>query len=153
MNEVLFRVATSADVNAIAACRLTDPTAGPADPRMAAYFGGLHHPQQALLPRTGFVALDNESVIGYIAGHLTTRYECEGELQYLFVAPPYRQQGIAASLVRLLANWLVQQGSLKVCVNVNLDSPAAAPFYLSLGAVPLNKHWYVWKDISTVLKR
>ena len=35
-----FRIATEADVPAMAACRLQDPEAGPADSRMAAYFRG-----------------------------------------------------------------------------------------------------------------
>src|SRR4051794_37302695 len=72
-----FRTATSADVQAMAQCRLSDPAAGPADLRMAAYFDGQHHPQQARLPRVGYLALaaDNGAV-GYIAGHLTTRHAC-----------------------------------------------------------------------------
>ena len=43
---------------------LTDPAAGPADTRMAAYFKGQHHPQQALLPRVGYVALADDGVVG-----------------------------------------------------------------------------------------
>jgi hypothetical protein len=44
---------TEADVSEMAACRLRDPEASPADPRMAAYFTGQHHPQRALTLRTG----------------------------------------------------------------------------------------------------
>jgi hypothetical protein len=52
----------------------------PADPRMAAYLDGDHHPQQALGPRVAFVAIVSEKTVGYIAGHLTTRQGCGGEL-------------------------------------------------------------------------
>src|SRR5262245_20783404 len=90
-----FRIASITDVPAMAQCRLSDPAAGSADPRMSAYFEGQHHPQKALLPRTGFIALTDEVVIGYIAGHLTNRYSCLGELQYLFVAPAFRRKGVA----------------------------------------------------------
>ena len=45
---------------------------------MAAYFEGQHHPQQALLPRVGYVAWAGAAVDGYIAGHRTHRYDCEG---------------------------------------------------------------------------
>src|SRR5207244_472536 len=83
VDTVVFRIATAADVPTMATCRLTDPSAGPADSRMTAYFNGRHHPQLALMPRTGYVALADEVVIGYIAGHLTTRHGCAGELQYL----------------------------------------------------------------------
>jgi ribosomal protein S18 acetylase RimI-like enzyme len=146
-----FRPATAADVPAIAACRSSDPAAGPADWRMAAYFDGRHHPQQALRPRAGYVALANETVVGYIAGHQTRRYECEGEVQYLFVAPEFRRRGVATSLLRLMADWFATAGASKVCVCVDADSPAAIPFYQSSGAAPIKRLWYVWNDISTVL--
>jgi hypothetical protein len=55
IDSLRFRAATSADAAAMAQCRLADPAAGPADTRMAAYFDGHHHPQQALLPRTGYL--------------------------------------------------------------------------------------------------
>jgi GNAT superfamily N-acetyltransferase len=145
------REATTADVVAMADCRLTDPAAGTADPRMAAYFDGQHHPQQALLPRVGYVALAGNAVIGYIAGHRTTRHGCAGEVQYLFVAPAYRRRRIGAALLQRLARWFREQGAARVCVNVNPDSLAAQPFYTSQGASVLNKYWYVWEDIGVVL--
>src|SRR2546422_9589774 len=95
LTAVQYRQATTADVRGMAQCRLADPAAGVADPRMAAYLDGHHHPQQALPPRVAFVALVGTAVVGYIAGHLTRRYQCDGELQYLFVAPQYRRTGIA----------------------------------------------------------
>src|SRR5690242_10762779 len=98
---IQFRQATSADVPAMALCRRNDPTDGGAsDPRIAAYLDGQHHPQQASLPRAGYLALKDSAVVGYIAGHLTTRHGCSGELQYLFVAPAYRRQGVATALLR-----------------------------------------------------
>jgi GNAT superfamily N-acetyltransferase len=149
-DDIRFRVATSADVPAMSACRLTDPAAGPADSRMAEYFDGGHHPQDALAPRIGYVALVSDTVIGYIAGHLTTRHGCAAEVQYLFVAPEFRRRGVATSLLRLLAGWFADAGALKVCVCVDAESPAARPFYESAGAVPFKRFWYAWDDISAV---
>jgi hypothetical protein len=74
-----FPVATRTDVAAMGQRRLTDAAAGPADSRMAAYFNGQHHPQQALLPRVGYVALAGNTVVGYIAGHRTARHACASE--------------------------------------------------------------------------
>jgi len=148
---VLFRPAIVVDVAAMAACRLTDPAAGPADQRMAAYFDAQHHPQCALKPRTGYVAVAGDSVIGYVAGHLTTRHDCAGEVQYLFVAPSHRRQGIATRLLQLLAGWFQENAAARVCVCVDSDSPAAKPFYESLRASPLSprrKHWFVWENIG-----
>lgn len=150
---VQFREATSADVPAMAACRSTELSAGAADARMTAYFDGRHHPQHALLPRIGYVALVDATVIGYIAGHRTTRYGCAGEVQYLFVAPDYRRRGIAAALLRRLAGWFRAQRATKICVNVDADSPAARPFHSSQGASALNQYWAVWEDVAILLER
>ena len=151
IGDVRFRVATGADVPAMAQCRLVDPAGGPADERMSAYFAGQHHPHQALLPRIGYIALAADSVAGYVAGHLTTRHACAGEVQYLFVASAYRRRGIGTALLRLLADWFQKQAAAKVCVCVNPDSPAAEPFYRSLGASPFRRYWYAWDDIGVLV--
>jgi GNAT superfamily N-acetyltransferase len=153
--DLLFRIATSIDVPKMAECRLRDPAAGPADPRMAAYLNGWHHPQQALPPRTGFVAESQDRVVGYIAGHLSTRHQCQAEVQYLFVDPQLRRLGIASDLLRWQADWFVRHGATRVCVCVDGDSPAAKPFYAALGARPLSPSrplWYVWEDLSFLAK-
>jgi GNAT superfamily N-acetyltransferase len=151
---IQFREASSADVSAMVDCRLGDPTAEPADPRMRAYFDGQHNPQQALPERTGYVALENGAVIGYIAGHLTTRHGCAGEVQYLFVARAFRRRGIATKLIDLLARWFEGRGALKVCVAVAADSPREArPFLEGAGAAPLKKNWHGWDDISMVTSK
>ena len=117
---------------------------------MAAYFRGEHHPQQALLPRVGFVASEGDALIGYIAGHRTTRHGCAGEVQYLFVAPAYRRRGVATALLKLLALWFREQSARRVCVCVDADSPAAQPFYDAAGASSLKKFWRVWEDIGVL---
>ncbi|MGH9817143.1 MAG: GNAT family N-acetyltransferase [Candidatus Acidiferrales bacterium] len=132
---------------------LTIRAAGVADPRVAAYFDGQHHPQHALPQRVGYVASHNGTVIGYIAGHLTTRHGCEGEVQYLFVAPGRRRCGVATELLRLLGNWFRQHGARKVCVAVAADTPQEAlPFFESASASPLKKNWYAWEDVSVVIR-
>jgi GNAT superfamily N-acetyltransferase len=152
-SDVHVRLAESADVPAMAACRLRDPAAGPADPRMDAYFNGQHHPHQALLPRVGYVAVVDEQIVGYIAGHRTTRHGYSGEIQYLFVAPEYRRRSVGSRLVQRLAQWFDLAGARNVCVCVDADSPAAVPFYNSLGAAPFKRFWMGWADISASLAR
>lgn len=149
--EFHYREATSADVPAMERCRAADVEAGPADARMAAYLEGEHHPQQALAARTAFVAVGGDDVVGYIAAHATTRHGCAGEVQYLYVATPYRRHGVARQLLRSAARWLEAQGIRRVCVNANLETEGAVPFYVAQGATLLNRHWYVWEDISAVL--
>ncbi|HMA21689.1 MAG TPA: GNAT family N-acetyltransferase [Gemmatimonadaceae bacterium] len=131
-------------------CRSADAEAGPADSRMAQYLDGQHHPQQALASRTAFVALEGEDVVGYIAGHATTRYGCDGEVQYLYVTPRCRRHGVARALLRLLAQWFRDNCIRRVCVNVDVHSRGAAPFYTACGATSLNKYWYLWEDIAVL---
>jgi len=131
--------------------RDTDPDTGPADPRMAAYLEGRHHPRHALTPRTAYLATVDSGLAGYIAGHLTRRYGCEGEVQYLYVAKGHRRAGVATALLRHLAQWFVENGAARICVDVNDDSPGARPFYLSRGAQQLRPHWMMWSDIKTIL--
>jgi GNAT superfamily N-acetyltransferase len=120
---------------------------------MAAYLDGKHHPQHALVPRVAFIAETGGTAVGYVAGHLTRRFGCDGELQYLFVAPSHRRHGVAGELLRNLAVWFTEHRAEKVCVNADVDSPGAVPFYVSQGAVALDTHWYVWEDIRSVLRK
>ena len=143
---IAIRQASVADVPAMASVRTPDEEAGPADSRMAAYLEGRHHPQQALAPRVAFLAEHGDDVVGYIAGHLTERHGCHGEVQYLYVAQDARRMGVGSELLECLAGWFIEHNATKLCVNANLDSPPAVPFYLSHGATPLNPYWYVWSD-------
>ena len=154
MEGVSFRPAVVEDVAGMAECRMIDPSVHAADPRMTAYFKGDHHPRLALLPRAGYVAFARGRMIGYIAGHLTKRHGCAGEVQYLFVAPAWRKRGIASALLQLMAKWFQENAAAKVCVCVDAGSPAAMPFYRSHGASPLNpysRHWVMWEDIGIIL--
>jgi GNAT superfamily N-acetyltransferase len=117
---------------------------------MAAYLAGAHHPQQARGPRVAFLAEVGGAAVGYVAGHLTRRFGCDAEVQYLYVAPPLRRTGVAAALLWHLAAWFVQNGAAFVCVDVNSDSLSAEPFYSSLGATWLRPHWMAWQDIKSV---
>jgi GNAT superfamily N-acetyltransferase len=150
-SNIEVRQATATDVPQMVESRSGDLDAGPADPRMAAYLDGRHHPQRALAPRIAYLATVGGEVVGYIAGHLTRRYDCEGELQYLYVAPAYRRTGVATTLLRHLAEWFQEQGATRICVDVNDDSPSARPFYIRYGAQQLRPHWLVWPDIRSLV--
>ena len=127
---------------------MSDP-AGPADRRMARYLLGEHHPQKALDPRVMYLAEEGEKVVGYIGGHLTERYECDGELQYLYVTPPYRRTGVASQMLRLLGRWFEAHDATRICVDVVPDNERARAFYTSHGATRLNDHWLVWSGLPT----
>jgi len=145
---ILYRQAELEDVPRVAHLPREGEAGGDSEERMRRYLAGEHHPQQALPPRIMWIALDDEAPIGYTAGHLTRRFGCEGELQWIYVVAAYRRQRIASQLLRLLALWFVEQGARRVCVDVGADD--ARPFYRRSGAVELNRHWMVWDDIGAI---
>jgi GNAT superfamily N-acetyltransferase len=147
-----YRLARQPDVQAMARIRAADPQTEEAwTARIAGYLAGEHHPQHALLPRVTYVALDGDAVVGYIAGHLSRRYGCAGELQWINVVPEQRGTGVAGELLRLLAKWFVKQKAFRICVNVDPANTAARRFYAKHGAEKLNEQWLVWNDIKTAL--
>ncbi len=119
--------------------------------RISRYLNHEHHPRQALAPRFGYVAMEGEALLGFIAGHLTRRFACEGELQWIHVIPERRGTSVATELLRQLAEWFVQQKATRICVDVEPDNARARRFYTRNGAEFLSPHWLVWNDIRVVL--
>jgi GNAT superfamily N-acetyltransferase len=149
--QIEYRIATLADVPSLAQLRAEGW--GEAEywiPRITGYMKGEHHPQKALMPRVVYVAVENYIIIGLVAGHLTQRLECEGELEWIDVTSASRRKGIASELVRILAAWFAEQNAKKVCVDPG--NPDARKFYAALGAENLNAHWMYWEDITTLIK-
>ena len=143
---MIYREAMTSDVPALARIRAAEwETQDYWQRRITGYLNGTLHPQQSLPPRVLYVALDGVATVGFIAGHLTRRSGCDGELEWINVVPDHRGTGIAAVLLRLLATWFQQHNALRVCVDP--DEQARA-FYSRHGAIALNKHWMVWTDIS-----
>jgi GNAT superfamily N-acetyltransferase len=144
---VEYRRGDEADVPRLVG--LPRPGEAGGDARMALYLAGEHHPQEALPLRALFLAEAGGEPLGYVAGHLTRRFGCEGELQWIYVVPDQRRRGVASHLLELLAAWFLEHGARRVCVDVGDD--AARPFYRRHGATELNRHWMIWEDIAVVL--
>ncbi len=116
-------------------------------PRVKGYFDGSYHPSHAMAPRAMFVAVTNGRIVGFVAGHLSTRMGCEGELQWIFVRPSEQRRGIGAALLRPMADWFKKVGGTHVIV----DAPPGHPsrdFYRHFGALPLDSYWLHWPDIG-----
>jgi len=147
---IRFRRAVPADAARVALLPREGEAGGDPPERMARYLAGEHHPQQALPPRAMWIAMEGAEPVGYVAGHLTRRFACDGELQWIYVVPSRRRSGVGRELVGLLARWFVENGARRVCVNVGDE--AARPFYLQCGAADLRPHWMVWDDVGRVLE-
>jgi|SRR5580658_3235550 ribosomal protein S18 acetylase RimI-like enzyme len=146
--EVLYRPATLLDVSAIAQLRPEPLGNAPDwDYRLAAYLSGEFNPRQALPTRVIIVAEQDDEIIGFIAGHLTRRFHCQGELQWINVSAALRRQGVATELLRELAGWFAAHNAHHICVDAKPRNADARAFYIHNGAEPLNDHWMVWPNI------
>jgi len=148
-----YREATASDIPAMARIRAAEwETEQYWRARIAGYLECRLHPRQALLPRVMYVAMQGDSLVGFIAGHRTRRYRCDGELQWINVVPECRGGRVALALLRLLAKWFARQRASRICVDVDPANAAARRFYARYGAVRLNQHWMVWNDIGVVAR-
>jgi ribosomal protein S18 acetylase RimI-like enzyme len=108
-------------------------------------------PGEALDPRVMYAAFNADRCVGYIAGHLTTRYDSEGELQWIYVTPARRGTEVAHVLLRHLAVWLVERNARRVCVDVEPENEIARRFYAKHRARSFKPYWMMWDDIAAVL--
>jgi GNAT superfamily N-acetyltransferase len=149
MHAIAYRLAAPEDIETMAELRSASGWAGGAGvDTMRRYLAGEHHPQQALAPRAVIVAEAEGTLVGFIAGHRTTRFGCAGELQWLLAAPAYRGGRIASALIAALATWFAGEGVTRVCVNVAPDNVPARRLYARHGAVTLSEYWMMWPDIA-----
>ena len=114
--------------------------------RITGYLKLTHHPQKALHERIIFVAEDNATIIGFIAGHLTRRFNCDGELQWINVIEKYRNKQIGFELLCVLNKWFIKHNAFKICVDPGNEF--ARRFYKKYGAENLSNHWLFWKDVK-----
>ena len=154
MTTLTYRQANDSDIAAMADIRAGDwGTTEFWQERIAGYLARQSHPRCAKPERSAFVCLQRTVVVGLIAGHLTTRFGCEGELQWISVRPAYRGRGVASGLFRCLAGWFVAQRASKICVDVEPGNSIARAFYRSVGARDFRPHWMLWDDVAEALAK
>lgn len=148
---MLYRRARHSDIAAMAAIRAGDwGTEEYWNERILQYLTHKLHPREALRLRVSFVCVEDDIVVGLIAGHLTRRFDCDGELEWISVRPGYRSRGIASELLFRLAKWFLAHRAQRICVDVEPSNQEARRFYARHGAEDLKPHWMVWKDIRSI---
>lgn len=146
---MILREAQPADIPEIAELRAGDwGTADYWKERISAYLNAELDPKDAFGARVAFICEDSNLIVGLIAGHLTRRFGCDGELQWISVRAEHRNRGIATQFLGRLADWFVAHGAKRVCVDVEPANAAARRFYARRGAKDLRPHWMFWEDIG-----
>jgi ribosomal protein S18 acetylase RimI-like enzyme len=151
---VVFRVSETRDITGMALIRTREwGEVDYRENRISGYLQGRLGPHHALAPRRCYIASAERELVGFVAGHLTRRYDCAGEIQWINVTPEWRGKAVASELLGLLAGWFVEQGAHRVCVDVDPSNDVARAFYRLHRAEELNRHWLFWNDISVILER
>lgn len=119
-------------------------------PRIAGYLAGTYSPSHADAPRATFVARSDDSIVGFIAGHESTRLGATAELQWMFVRPDDQRQGVGGRLLEPLARWFVARSATRVIIDAPPENPYRA-FYLKHGAIPFDAYWLYWPDIGRIV--
>ena len=116
--------------------------------RWNTYFNG-QSPASAKPQRVVYKAVIDGKMVGYIAGHLTGRYEKDAEIQSFYILKRHQRTGIGAKLLAEFLGWLQTHGATSLCVGIDNTNPYQA-FYLKYGAGYLNPHWMFWNDVKAL---
>jgi GNAT superfamily N-acetyltransferase len=144
---IIIRPAEEADVPAMAAIRAREwETEAYWLRRIGAYLRWDYSPEQAQTARGFFVAADETTIVGFVAGHRTRRYDCDGELEWINVLPERRGEGIAGQLMVRMGEWFVSEGLKRICVDVEPKNAVARALYARHGAEPFKPYWMIWED-------
>ena len=150
MRDVTIETANLNDLPAL--CRLRAEFQGHAlewEPRITAYMIGQQTPAFGLEDRVVLVAVtaDND-VVGFIAGHLTTRFHTGGEVHWLNVQANQRGRRVADQLLAALFDWFAKRGVEKVCVEVAPSNDSARKVFERHGAETIGPLWMVFPSID-----
>lgn len=104
-------------------------------------------PVSAKPERIVYKALENNNIIGFIAVHLTARYNLDAEIQTFYVLKPYQRKGIGRKLLSEAMKWISKFKAESLCVGIFPENPYKT-FYLKYGGKYLNPHWIYWDKME-----
>lgn len=118
--------------------------------RWQTYFKG-QSPQSSKPERITLKAVNNDNkIIGYLSGHLTTRHNLDAEIQSFYILKKEQGKGIGTKLLAEFAKWMTTQNAKSLCVGFKPENKYKS-FYLKQGGQYLNEHWIFWQDIHQSL--
>lgn len=110
------------------------------------YFKG-ETPVSAKPQRVVFKAVKDDKIIGLVAGHLTSRFGKDAEIQKLYVLKDEQGKGAGTHLLKNLLSWLVTHKAKSLCVGIDPENPYLS-FYIKYGGMHLSPHWIFWDDLA-----
>ena len=120
--------------------------------RWKTYFKG-QSPQTSKPDRVTLKAVNNDDkIIGYLSGHLTTRFNLDAEIQSFYILKTEQKKGIGTMLLKEFTKWLEKKNAKSLCVGFKPENKYKS-FYLKHGGQYLNEHWIIWNDITKLFDR
>ena len=98
--------------------------------------------QQASGDGFAILARMKGALVGFAAYHHTRWWDCDAELQAIYVRLSHQGRGVGTRLLREIMQRLRGDGSRSLCVGYSPDNPYKR-FYLKHGAIEINPHWAV----------
>jgi len=114
--------------------------------RWVTYFKGTS-PQTSKRARIVYKAMSQDRIVGYLAGHLTTRFNLDAEIQSFYILKSHQRQGLGTTLLKQFAAWLQSNHATSLCVGIAPENQYKA-FYLKHKGQYINDHWIYWADIN-----
>jgi hypothetical protein len=116
------------------------------------YLSGAASPQEARPERVAFKACIDDKMLGFIAGHLTTRFGKDAEIES-FHTVAEDENGAWGRLLLRFIEWATQHGARSLCVGIGPAQNDYKEFFLRYGAVYLNPHWIYWDDMAALARQ
>jgi GNAT superfamily N-acetyltransferase len=85
-------------------------------------------------------------LVGFAAYHHTRRWQCDAELEALYVRSGDQARGVGTALLWEVVERLRRDGSRSLCVGYDINNPYKR-FYRKHGAVEVNPFWAVWREL------
>jgi GNAT superfamily N-acetyltransferase len=102
--------------------------------------------QQSLGDGFAILARSEGRLAGFAAYHHTRRWDCDAELESIYVLLSHQGRGIGTRLLREIVRRLQADGSRSLCVGYSPRNPYKR-FYSKHGAVEINPHWAAWRSL------
>ena len=106
-------------------------------------------PQSSKPERIVYKAMVENKIVGYISGHLTTRYDKDAKIQSFYILKEFQRTGLGITLLKKFIGWLDTKNAKSLCVGFHEKNKYQA-FYLKHGGQYLNPHWIYWDDINQI---
>ena len=116
-----------------------------------AYMDG-RRPQSAKPQRIILISLVEGQYVGYLAGHLSTRFGMDAEIQSFYVLKDFQRRGLGSALLLSFLAWLDNYQASGLCVGFHPKNPYKA-FYLKFGGTYINDHWIGWTDLEKLREK